>query len=248
VLGRRVQLGAAASLLALVATVAGAASTTGAQRQSPLPGCSARARTLKLTATLRVFEQGRGGRVYSCWRKSRRVTFLIKEGLIEGGSANVGLRLLLINGKEGRLAISGPFVGFVNDTVPEAGGHYDEVVAVNARTGRIAHRVILAPDRLGSKEVATFVMADDGSLAFIRTLYGGGGPCPPLALDKVGAAVIAADAAGTRTLDCGLKEDEPGESGFPGSAPPGQGITMLRLSGRVISWLHAGAMRTTTLG
>lgn len=115
-------------------------------------------------------------------------------------------------------------------------GQYDQVFSVNARYGRFAHRVAPRQDGAADTNISAFVMDERGSLAFIQTLdLVGGGPCPEG--DKIGAAVIAVDRAGTRTLDCET-----------GNEPAGQGIGNLTLSGHVVSWQHRGTTATATLG
>jgi hypothetical protein len=131
--------------------------------------------------------------------------------------------------------IVGHYVGFATSQLFDPDGQFDQVFSVNVRYGRSAHRVAPRLDRDADAIVPTFVMDDRGSLAFIQTLeLAGGGPCPEG--DKIGAAVIAVDRAGTRTLDCET-----------GDEPADQGIASLSLHGHVVSWQHRGITASATL-
>jgi hypothetical protein len=215
----RIATAAAASVLLLALAPATEA------RKAELPTCSVRAVTLKVsTAQIRVFTFH--SKLYSCWRPTRRVTLLhptasSKHGLLSSAAPPV---------------IAGHFVGFATSQLFDPDGQFDQVFSVNARYGHFAHRVTPHLDSDANTVISAFVMDDSGSLAFIQTLgSAGGGPCPKG--NRIGAAVIAVDRAGTRTLDCET-----------GDEPAGQGIENLTLNGHVVSWQHRGTIATATLG
>ena len=193
-------------------------------KKAMLPKCTAHAATLKVSTTqIRVFKYH--SKLYSCWRPTRRVTLLYptassKHGLLSEAAPPV---------------IVGHYVGFATSQLFDPDGQYDQVFSVNARYGHFAHRVAPRLDSDANTVISTFVMDDRGSLAFIQTLgLAGGGPCPKG--DKISAAVIAVDRAGTRTLDCET-----------GDEPAGQGIENLTLDGHVVSWQHRGTPASATL-
>jgi hypothetical protein len=228
--------------IALAATAAGAAAPAGGARR--VPHCRARGVTLLQTPKVRVFRRS-DGRAYGCWRRTGRVTYLIREGPIEEGSAEVSIASRLVNGAHARVAHGGPFIALVRDTESELGSVYDELFVVDLRAGRVVHHVrplaVSYEVRIGS-----FVLGADGSAGFVSERFGGGGPCPKEP-KHWGAAVEAIDHSGHRTLDCGLLEREAGEGGEFTGNPPGSGISTLRLAGRAASWLHAGETRTASL-
>jgi hypothetical protein len=194
-------------------------------KKAKLPRCGARASTLKVSTTqIRVFRLHR--KLYSCWRPTQRVALLYPTKASEDGLLS----------KAARPVIVGHYVGFATTQVFDPDGQFDQLFSVNARYGRSVHRVVPRLDSFGDTIIEAFVMDDRGSLAFIQTLGpgGGGGPCP--AGDKIGAAVVAVDRAGTRTLDCET-----------GDELPGQGIASLTLAGHVVSWQHRGTTASATL-
>jgi hypothetical protein len=192
-------------------------------KQAKLPKCSARAATLKIsTARIRVFTLH--SKLYSCWRPTHRVTLLFPTTSSEHGRLSDAAPPVIV----------GHYVGFATSQFFDPDGEFDQVFSVNARYGRSVHRVAPRLDVSGDTFVATFVMDDRGSLAFIQGLSGGGGPCPKG--DEINAAVIAVDRAGTRTLDCET-----------GDEAAGQGIAGLTLNGHVVSWQHRGATASARL-
>ncbi|HEY2602206.1 MAG TPA: hypothetical protein VGI67_11660 [Thermoleophilaceae bacterium] len=216
--GTRIAFAAAAAALLLALVPAAQA------KKAKLPKCTARAATLKVsTAQIRVFKLHR--KLYSCWRPTHRVTLLYPTNSYEDG--------LLSNAAPP--VIVGHYIGFATSQLFDPDGQYDQVFSVNVRYGRSVHRVAPRLDAAADTDIPTFVMDNRGSLAFIQALnLGGGGPCPKG--DNIGAAVIAVDRVGTRTLDC--------ESG---DEPAGQGISNLTLDGHVVSWQHRGTTASTTL-
>jgi hypothetical protein len=214
----RLAISAAAAALLIAAIPAAEA------KNAKLPKCSARATTLKVsTAQVRVFKLHR--KLYGCWRPARRVTLLYPTKSSEDGALSDTVRPVIV----------GHYVGFATSQFFDPSGQFDQVFSVNVRYGRSVHRVVPRLDSFADSIVSSFVMDNRGSLAFIQTLGpGGGGPCPTG--DKISAAVIAVDRAGTRTLDCETGDEQ-----------AGQGIGSLTLQGHVVSWLHRGATASATL-
>jgi hypothetical protein len=209
---------AAAGLLLALAPAVGA-------RKPRLPKCNAPARTLTVsTARIRVFRLQY--KLYSCWRPTHRVTLLFPVTATEGGMID----------ETPAPVIAGHYVGFATSYFTDPSGQYDQVFSVNARYGHSIHRVHPRLDSFADSIVASFVMDDRGSIAFIQELGpgGGGGPCPKG--DKIDAAVVAVDRAGTRTLDCET-----------GDEVAGHGIANLTLAGHVITWRHRGTAQTAAL-
>lgn len=176
------------------------------------------------TAQIRVFKFH--SRLYSCWRPTHRVTLLYPTTPSEDGALSDAAPPVIV----------GHYVGFATSQFSDPSGQYDQVFSVNARYGHSVHRVAPRLDTYGDTIIPAFVMDDRGSLAFIQTLGpgGGGGPCSEG--DKISAAVIAVDRAGTRTLDCET-----------GDEPAGEGIANLTLDGHVVSWQHRGTTASATL-
>jgi hypothetical protein len=214
----RLAIAAAAALLVAFVPAAEA-------KKAKLPKCTARAATLKVsTAQIRIFNFH--SKLYSCWRPTHRVTLLNPTKPSEHGALSDTAPPVIV----------GHYVGFLTSQFFDPSGQYDRIFSVNVRYGHSVHRVEPPVDTYGDGIISTFVMDNRGSLAFIQTLGpgGGGGPCP--AGDKISAAVVAVDRAGTRTLDCET-----------GDEPAGQGITSLTLNGHVVSWQHRGTTGSATL-
>src|SRR4051795_6832471 len=215
----RLAIAAAAAALLLAFVPAAEA------EKAKLPKCGAPAATLKVsTAQIRVFKLRR--KLYSCWRPTQRVTLLYPTNSHEDG--------LLSNAAPP--VIVGHYIGFATSQFFDPDGQYDQVFSVNVRYGRSVHRGAPPLDAAADTAIATFVIDNRGSLAFIQALNlgGGGGLCPKG--DNINAAVIAVDRVGTRTLDCET-----------GDEAAGQGIAGLTLDGHVVSWQHRGTTASATL-
>lgn len=199
----------------------------GARGKAALPGCGAPAHTVVKTANVRLFLSK--FRYYVCWRPTGRVTLAYPrrhEG--EDGQVDGGLHAVVV----------GHYVGFVATALYDPDGFSDEIVSLDARSGRSLHRRYADLDAFADSAISSFVMDDRGSLAYLETFDGGpgsGGPCQQPA--KSTAALIALDHGGRRVLDC----QGPGE-------PADQTIAGLTVAGHVVSWRHLGATRSATLG
>jgi hypothetical protein len=222
---------ARALFLAAATTVAGAAGVTPAVGGAsvPLPRCSAPAHNVRQTEDLRLFRVR--GRVYTCWRPTRRVTLVAHVGVFEGGSLSVEID------PDVRPRVKGRFVGFMLRLVGEPDEYHVRLFSVDARAGRILYRVRPKPASPAddNTQVNAFVIADNGALAYVQDLFGGGGRCPKA--DGAKSGVIAVDASGSRALDC--------ETGAEG---PTDRISALRAHGHVVTWMHFGMTQTATLG
>ena len=214
------------ALLAAAVLVALALAGPAAARKKPaLPRCNAPAHTLVKTAHVRFFLSK--FKYYACWRATGRVTLAYPRGR-EGGGVGGDLHAVVV----------GRYVGFVATSLFDPDGFSDEIVSMDARTGRSVHRRYADLDTFADSAISAFAMDVRGSLAYLETFQGGpgmDGPCQQPAGNT--AALLAIDHGGRRTLDC------------QGSGEPaGQQIAGLAVAGSVVSWQHLGTTRTAPLG
>jgi hypothetical protein len=212
----------------VAATAVAGITPAAAHARVPLPRCSAPAHDLRQTEDVRLFRIR--GRVYTCWRPTRRVTLAAHVGLFEGGSLSVEID------PDVRPRIHGRFVGFMLRLVGEPDEYHVRLFSVDARAGRFLYRVRPTPATPtdDNTDVRAFVIADNGALVYVQNLFGGGGQCPRVEGAKSG--LIAVDAAGSRALDC--------ETGAETNA---QRISTLRMHGHVATWTHLGVTQSATL-
>jgi hypothetical protein len=211
----------AAALIAALALSGPAA----AHKQPALPKCKAPAHTVVRTDQVRLFRSK--SRYYACWRATGRVTLVYPRKGEDGGV-----------GGDLHAVVVGRYVGFVATSLYDPDGFSDEIVSMNAHTGRSLHRRYADLDASADSAISSFVMDDRGSLAYVEAFQGGpgtDGPCQQPA--GTTAALVALDHGGRRVLDC----QGPAE-------PPDQQIKGLALAGSVVSWQHLGATHTATLG
>ena len=194
-----------------------------------LPRCSAPAHNVRQTDDVRLFRIR--GRVYTCWRPTHRVTPVAHVGIFEGGSLSVQID------PDVRPRIHGRFVGFMLRLVGEPDEYHVRLFSVDARAGHFVHRVRPMPvsPTDDNTQIDAFVIADNGGLAYVQDLFGGGGPCPKA--EGARSGLIAVDSSGSRTLDC--------ETGAERDADR---ISTLRMHGHVATWTHLGMTQTAMLG